>query len=282
MTGELLYIVGLIGGILLAIYLIMMIYLYVNQKNMIYFPTQSLIADPSAVGLKFDNIKMEISGGEIVHGWYVPAEKEIATILFFHGNGGNISHRLETIRLLHDLGLSVFIIDYRGYGQSGGEPSESNSYADAEAAYQYLIDSLGKTPEKIIIMGRSLGGAIAVELAMQKRVAGLIVESSFSSAGALGQEMFSTVPIKLILKHKYDSIKKIGRINIPKLIIHSSEDDMIPFHHGRKLYEAASEPKKFLEISGPHTDGFLISIDKYRQGLRSFLYELFEQSTNQD
>lgn len=162
-------------GILLLFYVAITALLYAFQSKFIYFPSREVLVTPASIGLDFDDVRLQTEDGVSIAGWYVSAEKNSNVVLFFHGNGGNISHRLDTIELLHELGLSVFMLDYRGYGQSEGTPDEQGTYKDAEAAWRYLVDEQQIDPERIIILGRSLGGGIASWLAWQHPPKALIL-----------------------------------------------------------------------------------------------------------
>jgi uncharacterized protein len=244
------------------------------ERNMIYHPDPNLEVSPAAIGLAYNDVTLTTSDGTQIHGWWIPAENSRSTILFCHGNAGNISHRLESILLFHQLDLSVFIFDYRGYGRSAGSPSEEGTYQDAAAAYNYLREYREISPGKIIIFGRSLGGAVAIELAGEKEAAALICESSFTSAVDMGRLIFPYLPVDLLVFDKYDSISRVGELSLPKLFIHSREDDIIPFKQGDRLYRAAALPKKFLEIRGGHNEGFLESEEIYRKVINNFLKEI--------
>ncbi|UCD63874.1 MAG: alpha/beta hydrolase [Candidatus Zixiibacteriota bacterium] len=231
-------------------------YLYFNQRNMVFFPDRNLVTTPAQIGLTFEDVDIAVEAGERLHGWYVPGadSQNTAAFLFCHGNAGNISHRLETIMFLHDLGASVLIFDYRGYGRSDGSPSESNAYADARACYDWLISEKDCLPGRIFVFGRSLGGAVAVDLAAGVACAGLIVESSFTSAAAMARRMFPVFPTGLLLRYRFDSAEKIKSVSVPVLVIHSPHDELVPFEMGRELFRSANEPKKFLEITGDHNN----------------------------
>jgi len=216
-----------------------------------------------------------------ITGWYIPCTSERATVLFCHGNAGNISTWLNRIALFNKMNLSVMVFDYRGYGKSGGEPSENGTYLDAQSAWDYLINTQKKLPARCIIYGHSLGGAIAAETALRNNPAGLVIESSFTSVPDMGARIYPWLPIRLIARYQYATIDKIGLISAKggsasggkcsKLIIHSPTDETVPFEYGRALYEKASEPKTFLEIQGDHNSGFISSGDVYVNGLKSFL-----------
>lgn len=238
---------------------------------MLYFPQKEIVQTPESINLAYEKIEFLTKDGVTISGWYVAAVNEKAVVLFCHGNAGNISHRLDSIRIFNELNFSVLIFDYRGYGNSEGKPSEVGTYMDAVAAWDYLVHIKRKSPERIVLFGRSLGSAIAAEIAKGKNPVALIIESSFTSVPDLGQKLYPWLPVRLISKFEYATIKKMGAITCPKLIIHSPEDEIVPFNLGKDLYNKAFQPKEFLEIRGSHNEGFLISGSLYTEGLRRFL-----------
>jgi len=244
---------------------------YFFQDRLLYFPSSEIACTPAMDGLDFEDVHFQAADGTALHGWYIPAPAARATLLFCHGNGGNISHRLESIRIFHNLGLTVFIFDYRGYGMSRGRPNEQGMELDALAAWQWLTGEKGADPATLIIFGRSLGGAIAAGLACTRAAAGLILESSFTSYVDIGRVHYPWLPVGLIAKYRYATIEKVPRLSMPVLIVHSSEDELIPFRHGRALYAGCAGRKYFLEISGGHNDGFLLSGDTYISGIDRFI-----------
>jgi uncharacterized protein len=257
------------GIMLLIAYSIIMGAMYFKQDSMIYFPDKEILQTPKNINLDYRKINFPTKDGVNISGWYIPAKPEKSTLLFCHGNAGNISHLTEYIRIFHEAGFSTLVFDYRGYGKSEGNPSEEGTYSDAEAAWDYLIRQ-GNPPGKIIVYGQSLGGAVATEVAIRKNPAALIIESSFTSLPDLGADLYPWLPVKLLSKYQYSTVSKIGTIKFPKLIIHSPDDEIVPFQHGRIIYEKASQPKDFLEIRGGHNDGFLISSAIYKDGLMKF------------
>jgi fermentation-respiration switch protein FrsA (DUF1100 family) len=257
----------LIGGLA---YLTILLLLFFNQSAYIYFPTRPLDQAPSDIGLTYDDLSITTSDGIQVHGWYVPARQERGVVLFCHGNGGNISHRLDTIAIFHGLGLSTLIIDYRGYGKSEGKPDEKGTYLDGEAAWNYLTTTLGKKPAEIVIFGRSLGGAVAAKIAEEKEVAGLVLESSFISVPDMAARLYPMFPVRLLCRYRYETVDSISKITRPVLIAHSPDDEIVPYEHGRKLFEAAGVYKKFLEMRGDHNSGFLVTGQEYVDGLHNF------------
>ena len=229
-------------------------------------------------GLAYEDIYFKTADDIELNGWFIPAEGARKTLLFFHGNGGNISHRLDSLNILHGLGLSVFIIDYRGYGQSQGTTSEQGTYRDAEAAWQFLTETRGITDKDIIIFGRSMGAAIATWLASQHTPNMLILESSFTSVVDMAKHYYPYLPTQLLTRIKYASIDRIENIQCPVLISHSQTDEIVPFEFGRALFEKAQTPKVFMELKGGHNDGFIVTGHAYIQGLDNFISTYSENS----
>jgi fermentation-respiration switch protein FrsA (DUF1100 family) len=247
------------------------LYFFLFQSRYIYFPEPDILAEPSSIGLPFENITLETADGLKLSGWFIPGREDSGVVLFCHGNAGNISHRLASIQIFHRLGLNVFIFAYRGYGLSKGKITEPGIYRDAEAAWHYLVEERKFASGRIIIFGRSLGGAVASRLARQTKPGALILESSFTSLAAMARSVYPYLPTKLILRPKFNTAENLDRISCPILIIHSRQDEIIPFSHGVNLFALAREPKEFLEISGGHNECFITSGEGYTAGLKKFL-----------
>jgi len=248
-------------------------YLRHFEHRSLYFPTKEIECLPSVINLSYEDVYVDTDDGIKLHAWFIPAKDSKYTLLFCHGNGGNISHRIEKIDILNKLGLNVFIFDYRGYGKSTGRPSEQGFYKDTETIYNYLVSKRRIDPEDIILYGESLGGAVAVDLATGKKVKALITESTFTSTKDVARELYPLFPA-FILWSKFDSFAKIKEINIPKLIMHSKDDDIIPFSQSIKLFDQAPEPKKHITLTGSHNDCFLDSGALYASGIHDFLKNL--------
>lgn len=257
--------------ILVTAYAGLAIALFIFQPRMIYYPESEISMSPEDIGLSYEDVSFRASDGTELSGWFIPVEGSSGTVLFCHGNAGNISHRLDSIRVFKRLGLDIFIFDYRGYGKSGGKPSEQGTYMDAEAAWRYLTDKRRIPPQRIIVFGRSLGGPVAARLTLEHTPGALIVESSFTSIPDIAARYYPYLPVRLISRYRYNTEEYINRVNCPVLIVHSKDDDMIPFSHGLRLFESAREPKQFLEISGSHDYGFIQSAAHYEEGLRTFV-----------
>lgn len=264
-------------ALLVLFYAALVALLWLKQESMLFLPgipSRQLDATPAEVGLDYEALRLATADGEELDAWFLPASPERAVLLFFHGNAGNISHRLESLRIFHELGLSVLIFDYRGYGQSTGSPSEQGTYEDARAAWRYLVEQRRVPAERIVLFGRSLGGAVATRLATEERPAGLIVESTFRSVPALAAELYWFLPVRALARLEYPAEKLISSVQAPVLVIHSSEDDIIPFSHGEALHAAASAPAEMLVLRGDHNTGFMLSGRPYITGLDAFLQGL--------
>ena len=220
----------------------------------VFFPSHEMSATPSMMDLPWEDIYFITKDNITLNGWLFKNPQAVSTVIFAHGNAGNMSDRLLKIKFFYDLGLNVFIFDYRGYGKSQGRPSEAGIYLDAQSAYDYLQSRGDLNMKNIILYGASLGGTVVIDLACHRNVALLVVESSFSNALDMARIFYPFVPL-IFLSLKFNSIDKVGRLSVPKLFIHSPEDQVVPFWVGQKLFEAAAEPKEFLKIHGGHNDG---------------------------
>lgn len=255
-------------------YVLVCLLVYLFQSRLVFFPSWEKTADPGDAGLEYQDVHLVNAAGRRIHGWLVPAARARFTVLFCHGNAGNITHRLDSIRLFHELGATVFIFDYGGYGSSEGKPSEKGTYLDGRAAWDYLVTDRGVEPGDIVLFGRSLGAAVAIELANEVEPRALIAESCFTSAVELGARVYPWLPVRFLARTRYDSMARIGNVTVPKLFVHSIDDEVVPFGMGRRLYNRAPRPKKFVRINGGHNDGFLVSGDVYRRALSDFFDEL--------
>lgn len=246
------------------------------EKNNLYFPTSVLEGDPGDVALSFEDVYLKTEDGIKLHGWFIPNKNSHHALLHFHGNAGNISHRLHDIQRFHQFGLNVFVFDYRGYGKSEGSPTEMGTYFDAKAAYHFLLNEKGFKEKEIILFGESLGGAVAIDLCTKANPAGLICQSTFTSTEEIAKEIYPFLPVKLFISFKYDSISKIGKVAIPKLFMHSRDDEIVEFHHGQKLFETAPHPKEFFEMQGGHNEGFLTT-KGYNEAIKTFLDKIIKE-----
>lgn len=276
--------VGLVGAIA---YLSICLLLYFQQSRLIFVPSAVIEKTPEFFGLKYEEVWLPVStksgGVERIHGWWIPSQSDRQTpgtkekvLLYLHGNGINIGANVAHANRFHQLGFSVLLIDYRGYGLSeGGFPTEANVYEDAQVAWDYLVQQRRISPDRIFIYGHSLGGAIAIDLAVKHpEAAGLIVESSFTSIRQMVdlQRLYSLFPIDLILQHRFDSIEKVRSLQMPVIFFHGTLDPMIPFQMSQKLFAAAPVPKQLISIAGAgHNNVAEFAGDKYLQAIRNFV-----------
>jgi hypothetical protein len=275
---------------------------YLFQSRLVFYPEvgREATASPQTYGLKFESVDLPTADGETLHAWWVPADDARGTVLFFHGNAGNISHRLDYLQMFNRMHFSTFIVDYRGYGRSTGSPSVEGTYRDAEAAWQYLRGARSLKPQDVVIAGESMGGAVASWLAARislipspspegRREAdgsplpegegsgvraaprALVLLSTFTSATDLGAQIYWFLPVRLLSRLDYDSARNLREVKAPVFIAHSRDDDVIPFSHGLKLYELAGEPKVFLEMRGGHNEGFVFARPEWSARLAEFL-----------
>lgn len=241
------------------------------ERIFIFFPSRKLACTPFHLGLPFQECFFTTADGLRLHGWYIPAGAAAPVLLWCHGNAGNISHRVENIALLHQVGLGVWIFDYRGYGLSQGRPSEAGVYLDAQAAYQCLCQSFGIPAASVIIFGRSLGCAVAAELATRVSARALILESAFTNLGDMARYHYAWLPGKSLWAQKFDLTQKLPRLTLPKLFIHGEQDTIVPYWMGKQLYELALPPKEFHAIPGAgHNDTYQIGGPAYLARLTSF------------
>jgi fermentation-respiration switch protein FrsA (DUF1100 family) len=263
---------SLLASVALA-YLAVLVLVYVFQSRLVYFPEvgRGVTATPQAYGLGFEPVTITTEDTERLAAWWVPAEGAVGAVLFFHGNAGNISHRLDYLAMFNRLRYSTLIVDYRGYGQSTGSPSEEGTYRDARASWDYLRQARAAREQDIVIVGESLGGAVAAWLAARERPRAVVLASTLTSVPDLGAQVYPFLPVRLLSRFSYDSLAAVKAIRSPLLVAHSRGDDIIPYAHGRALYEAASEPKEFLELAGGHNDGFLFVRKEWVEALGAFL-----------
>jgi fermentation-respiration switch protein FrsA (DUF1100 family) len=261
------------------LYLLFAAVIFAFQSRLIYFPAKELDASPHDLGLRYEAITVTASDGVELFGWFVPAQEERAVVLYCHGNAGNISSRLWTIQLYNKLHLSTFIFDYRGFGHSGGSPSEEGTHADALAAWKYLVDVRKIPPERIVVAGESLGGAVAARLAAECRPGALILSSTFTSLQEVASELYPFLPIKWMLRFRYPTSAYLRSVKCPVLIVHSREDELIPYSHGRDLYAQAPAPKELLEIKGGHNTNGVVSADACMVGIGEFVAKYLPQGS---
>ncbi|HUU81482.1 MAG TPA: alpha/beta hydrolase [Acidobacteriota bacterium] len=266
-----------ISGTLLAfIIVILLVFSFVFYPRVesffIYYPEASFETLPSDWQLTYEDVYFDTEDHTRLHGWFFPLKGNAPVILFCHGNAGNISHRLENIVLLLRQNLQVLIFDYRGYGKSGGRPSEKGLYLDGLAAYDFLVKNKHIPRESIVPFGRSLGAAVAIEIALRRDVRSLIIESAFTSTKEMAKTLFLFKIFSYFLPPHYHNRERLGRVIVPKLIIHGRDDEIVPFSMGEELYDIASEPKYFFPIArAHHNDTYLVGGKTYFEKLSAFV-----------
>jgi len=268
--------------VVVACYGLLVVVAYLMQGRMLYLaevPGRALIMTPTDIGMDYEDVSIVTADGVTLHGWFI-AGRSSRVLLFFHGNAGNISHRLDSIVQFQDLGLSVLIIDYRGYGQSEGRTTEKGIYRDADAAWRYLIESRGVVAGDIVIFGRSLGASAASRLAKKHQPLALILESSFTSVPDIAQSLYPWLPVRWLSRLSHATGDYVRDVHCPVLVVHSRDDEIIPFHHSETIFASANEPRTLLAIRGTHNDAFLRDERTYVDGLRAFLSGLFTPALN--
>jgi fermentation-respiration switch protein FrsA (DUF1100 family) len=248
-----------------------------NEEKLIFHPSRIVSAPENIPRYRLSNVTLKTSDGVGLSGWQIQTSAGDSTgawLLYLHGNAGNVSQWADRYYQFTRLGVNVLAVDYRGYGESEGHPDEQGLYRDAEAMYDYLADVVRVPPHRIILYGHSLGSAVAIELALRREAACLIVEGAFTSIPDRGQELYPYFPVWLFARNKFDSIHKIGFVTIPKLFIHAADDEVIPLKYGQRLFNAAAPPKIFLLVRGGHSESLFVDEEDVLGGIWSFLSNL--------
>lgn len=266
MLSSLLTLVALAYGGIAAL-------LFFSQEKLAYYPQigREIQSTPRDHGLDYEPLTLTTADGERLDAWFIPAPQAHGTALILHGNAGNMSHRMDTIAMFHRLGYSVLIFDYRGYGRSTGQPSEAGLYRDAQTAWDHLTRQRGIAPQRIVLFGESLGGAVAAWLAAREQPGALVLSSVFTSAPDLAADLYPWLPTKWLVRMLYDTRAALAQTSSPVLVAHSPDDEIIPFRHGQRLFEAAPDPKVFLQLTGGHNDGFIFMRPAWVEVLADFL-----------
>ncbi len=262
-------------ALILIAYGLLIGFFYVYQERLIYIPSTEILSDPLHYGMEFEEIRFPSEDGTILHGWFLPHKSSGPVVLMYHGNAGNISYMIDSAKILLDMGYSVFLFDYRSYGLSQSKPlSQEATYMDSRAAYLWLKNSKGYEENQIIVHGRSLGGAQAAHVARRFFPKALVLESTFTSLPEVGKHLYPWLPVHLLSRVHYPTLEDVKAVRCPVLIVHSSQDELIPFSHGQKIFDAAPEPKSFVTITGDHNEGYFTSGKAYTEGLNTFLASL--------
>jgi uncharacterized protein len=262
-----------LGAIVVLIYVGWGLALLCIQPKLLYRPVREVGFTPADLGLEYEEVTFRSADGVALAGWYVSAKNAPFTVLLCHGNGGNIMYCLDSFEFFHNLGLSCLVFDYRGYGNSAGRPTEAGTYLDARTAYDWLARTKAVPADQIVLFGRSLGGSIAAHLAARVSCHSLVVESAFTSYLDMAAALYTYLPVRWVarLLFGYDTLASIREVRCPVMVIHSRDDELVPFELGVQLFEAAREPKRFVEIFGSHNDGYRLSADLYKEAWLQWL-----------
>ncbi len=271
------------AGLLVFFVLTYAAFLLLFENKIIFHPSRypEGFWNPASVGVPAQDIYFKAEDGIKLHGWFIPNPNAVATLLWFHGNAGNLSHRLDNIQRLKPLNLNIFIFDYRGYGRSEGEPDEQGIYRDSRAAYKKVLELDGVSVDSLFLFGRSLGGICAVETALNHPARGLIMESVFTNSADMSRQVFPLVPLGWAIRSKLDALGKVPHLKLAKLFLHGTRDEIVPYDLGRKLFEQAGNPKTFYPIEGAgHNDTYIMGGARYFAALSRFITETLENSNN--
>jgi fermentation-respiration switch protein FrsA (DUF1100 family) len=239
------------------------------ENAILFFPDKKIEATPNKINLKFDAVELITVDKVKLCAWWTPSDNARATLIFSHGNGGNISHRLDKLKIFHDLALNVLLYDYRGYGKSEGSPNEKGFYADVEAAYDFVVNDKKIPADQIIAYGESLGGPVAAHLAANNKVQLLILESTFTNLEDMAR---LHMPLLAgLAKSKFDTLADVAKMKSPVLVLHSPNDEIVPYAQGQKLFASINTPKQFVILQGDHNNGFWKSKNTYMKGLDDFI-----------
>jgi hypothetical protein len=255
------------------------------EYHQVFQPYATLGAEGASLGRAWEDVYFSTADGVRLNGWFFPASadspRKQLVVLFCHGNGGNLSHRLDVFAALLETGVAVFGFDYRGYARSQGRPSETGTYLDAQAAHAWLCQR-GFAPTNILAYGESLGGGIVSELALREPLAGVILQSTFTSIPNLGADLFPFLPVRTLARIQYDTLSRLPRLKVPVLVMHGRADTVVPFRHGERLFAAASAPKLFWELAGDHNDILDSGRTRFVTGIERFLRLVEKASSAND
>lgn len=250
---------------------------YVNQSRFVYNPDRTMSKDPAQMGFAYDDLWLTTADGETLHAWFIPAPLAEGTVLYLYGKGGNMSYVLADALKLHQLGLNLLLVDYRGYGASSGSPSEQGMYTDVRTAWDYLTATRGIAATQIVIVGYSMGGGVAAWLTEQTHPAGLILVNTFTSLKDRGSELYPYLFVRQLMRYDYPILERLPQITSPILIAHARNDRTIPIEHGYRLHAAAASPFPLLETDGGHGAGIAAILRQYPHDLQSFLATVLQQ-----
>jgi uncharacterized protein len=263
--------------LLMCVVACMVGYMVWKQESLVFFPEKRFPATPTAFGLPFEEVRLHTADGVTLGAWWIPAKHPRGTLVFAHGNAGNIAYRIDKAAFFRELGLSILLFDYRGYGTSGGNPTEDGTYRDMDAAVEHVRSARGFSTGKTLFWGESIGAAVAVEAVTRHPCGGLVLESGFTSLPAMAKAVYPRVP-GFLVRMRYDSLARIPAVKAPKLILHGPVDDIVPYAMGRSLFDAATGSRRFADLRGGHNDGGILASPEAQEALREFLDEVLGPS----
>ena len=255
---------------LILVVLVTKAVIFISEEKNLYIPDKKVTLTPANIELNYEDFYFKTEDEQSLNGWFVPAKGAIVTVLFCAGRSGNLSDTLPHIKLFNRMGLNVFAFDYRGYGNSSGSPGEQGLYKDVRAAYDCLITRKDIDKDKIVVYGKSLGAPVAADLCLTRKVAALILEGGFPSLRTYVSDMGGFLPTEWLVSEKFDTISRVKKIHIPKLIVHGMDDDVVPFSEGRFIFNEAALPKEFLPYDGGHDDDIYVTSNTYKNKLNKF------------
>ncbi len=253
-------------------------WLYMLQERFIFYPSSEMISHPIRSGLKWEPVSWETADGETLHGDFMETEEATHTVLYFHGNTGNISLLPGQMYVFQTLGFNALLFDYRGFGESSGKiKKEENLYEDGRSVIKFLTEEKHIPLESIIFWGQSLGTGVATELAQKQNIAALVLDFPFLSLSSVAQSHYPFLPMKFLLRYKFDNAKKIKNVHAPIMMFFTKDDEIISARQAMELFALANEPKELVELSGTHNRAISETTDKYMQSLHAFFQKHFEK-----
>ena len=258
---------------LILVVLVTKAVVFISEEKNLYIPDKRVTLTPHNIDLNYEDFYFKTEDGQSLNGWFIPAKGATITILFCTGRSGNLSDTLPHIKFFNSMGINVFNFDYRGYGNSSGSPSEQGLYKDVRAAYDCLIARKDIIKDKIVVYGKSLGAPVAADLCLSRKVAAVILEGGFPSLRTYVSNIGGFLPTEWLVSEKFDTISRMKKIHIPKLIVHGMDDDVVPFSEGRFIFNEAALPKEFLPYDGGHDDEIYITSDAFKNRLNKFFQD---------
>jgi len=265
---------------LILVVLVAKVMIFISEEKNLYIPDKKVTLTPQNINLNYEDLYFKTEDGQSLNGWFIPTKGATITLLYCSGRGGNLSDTLPQIRFFNGMGINVFDFDYRGYGNSSGSPNEQGLYKDVRAAYDFLITRKDINKDKIVVYGKSLGVPIAADLCLNRKVVAAIFEGSFPSLRTYVSDMGGFLPIQWLVSEKFDTISRVKKIHIPKLIVHGMDDEVVPFPEGRFIFNEAALPKEFLPYDGGHDDDIYITSDAFKDKLNKFFQHYDISSTS--